>query len=449
MKNQPLLARSQFAVAVLALCAALTLGGGQGTLGDSLLQLLALALLALVLWRHQAEPAARLPPWAWLAALPLLMPLLQMLPVPDALWGASTARGGIAADAAAAAVDPSARLGLVSLGAERALAWMLPALALFLTGLQLVAKQRAILLVVFVALASVGAILGLAQLAGGSESTLRFYEITNSGSAVGFFANRNHHASFMAMALPFVLVGTAWWMNERREADAGQALWLVAGIGLAALLIGGIAIASSRAGLLLGMLGLALSVPAVLAVRRRAGTRRVLAIVVAIGLTLGVQFGLLGVLQQFQRDPMQDDRFRTAPIVLEAAQAHAPLGTGLGGFRQVFESFDRVVENPEYTNHAHNDAAELWLEGGWLAPLLALPLLAGFVLAGGGAWRRGPIDRTAARILRQAAWIAVLLVLLHSLVDYPLRTSAHLALFGLLAAFATRPTRENTSKPWP
>jgi O-antigen ligase len=436
-------------MAVLALCAAVALGGGQGTLGDSLVQLLALGLLGLAFWRHQCEPAARLPAWAWLAALPLLLPLLQMLPVPDALWGASAARGGIAAEAALAGVEPSARLGLVALGAERALAWMLPAVALFLTGLQLVPRQRATLLAVFVGLACAGAILGLAQLAGGTGSPLRFYEITNSGSAVGFFANRNHHASFMAMALPFVLVGTAWWMNQRREADAGQVLWLVAGMGLAALLIAGIAIASSRAGLLLGMLAIALAVPAVLQVRRRAGTRRVLAIALAVGLTLGVQFGLLGVLQHFQRDPMQDNRFLTTPIVLEAAREHAPLGAGLGSFRQVFETFEGPVNDSEYVNHAHNDAAELWLEGGWLAVLLAVPLLGAFIVAGWRAWRSAPSPVPAVHVLRQAAWIALLMVLLHSLVDYPLRTSAHLALFGLLAAFATRPTPEKASNPWP
>ena len=449
MTNHPLLARSQLAMAVLVLCVAVALGGGQGTLGDSLVQLLGLALLALALWRHQAEPAARLPAWAWLAALPPLLPLLQMLPLPDALWGASAARGIIAQEAAVAGVDLSARLGLASLGAERALAWLIPAVALFLTGLQLFARQRGILLAVFMLLACVGAILGLAQLAGGAESPLRFYDITNSGSAVGFFANRNHHASFMAMALPVVLVGTAWWMNERREADAGQALWLAAGIGLAALLIAGIAIANSRAGLLLGMLGLALSVPAVLAVRRRAGTRRVLAITVAIGLTLGVQFGLLGVLQQFQRDPMQDNRFQTTPIVMEAARAHAPLGAGLGGFRTVFETYEGPVNDSEYVNHAHNDAAELWLEGGWLAVLLALPLLAAFAGVGWHAWRTVTTPLPAARILRQAAWIALLLVLLHSLVDYPLRTTSHLALFGLLAAFASRLPQDKRVNPCP
>jgi len=55
-------------------------------------------------------------------------------------------------------------------------------------------------------------------------------------------------------------------------------------------------------------------------------------------------------------------------------------------------------------------------------------------VAGWRAWR-GVSGLSAAQLgLRRAAWIALLLVLLHSLVDYPLRTTAHLAVFGMLAA---------------
>ncbi len=443
MTPQPRMARSQFFLACLVLCAAVVFGGGQGTLGDSGVQMLAVGLIAMALWRHQRDAGAQLPAWAWLGVIPLLLPLLQMLPLPDALWAWPAERTRIAAEWSAAGVEPATRLGLVPMGAERALAWMLPAVAMFLAGLQFSARQRATLAVVFVALACVAAILGLAQLAGGNDSPLRFYQITNTGSAVGFFANRNHHASFMAMALPFVLAGTAWWMNERRDADASQVLWLVAGIGLAALLIAGIVIANSRAGLLLGMLGLALAVPTVYSLRRRAGTRRVLAVTVAIGLALGLQFGLLGVLQNLQRDPLQDDRFRTTSLTLEAASAHAPLGSGQGSFRQVFETYEGKVTNPEYVNHAHNDAAELWLEGGWLALVLGVTLVGAFAWAGWSAWRPGGSGNRGGKALRQVAWTALFLVLLHSLVDYPLRTTAHLALFGLLAAFLSRPPQED------
>jgi O-antigen ligase len=97
-----------------------------------------------------------------------------------------------------------------------------------------------------------------------------------------------------------------------------------------------------------------------------------------------------------------------------------------------------------YVNHAHNDLAELWLEAGWALPVVVLPLLAAFVFAGWEAWRGVPGLSPAMLGLRRAAWIALLLVLLHSLVDYPLRTTAHLAVFGMLASFLVSGPRRQT-----
>ena len=60
-----------------------------------------------------------------------------------------------------------------------------------------------------------------------------------------------------------------------------------------------------------------------------------------------------------------------------------------------------------------------------------------FALGGIAAWRalgaaEGEHREIAA--LRAAAWIALLLLALHSFVDYPLRTTSLLAVAGLLAA---------------
>lgn len=444
MRSNRNLTRWQWGLAALTLLAALLLGGGQGKLGDTLAQLLAVALIALSLWRHHADAGARLPAAAWLAALPLLLPLLQLLPLPAAAWGWSEARVAIAQEMALADVQSGARLGLIPVAVERSLLWLLPAVALFLAGLQLSPRRRVGLVVLFMAVACAGALLGLAQVAGGPDSPLRFYAVTNIHGAVGFFANRNHHAMLMAMALPFAVVGTAWWLYERRHQGGGQWLWLVAGMGLVALLVLGIAIASSRAGLMLGALGFMAAVAAAVAVRRPRGLRGGLVLGSAVAVLLVAQLALLGVVRTVGDDPRDGTRSRFTATTLAAAEAHAPLGAGLGGFVPAFETVDQGASGRIFVNHAHNDAAELWLEGGWLAVALALPLLGAFGWAG---WRVWVSDRAAGgvglRLLRQAAWIALLLVLVHSLVDYPLRTSAHLALFGLLAALLTRPpTRE-------
>lgn len=433
-----------FTLAALLLLAALVLGGGQGTLGDSFVQLLALAVIGLSLWRHSAEPDARLPRFAWLVLVPCALPLLQLMPIPEGLWLLPGARQALGAELASGEVDAMHRWSLVPLATERALFWLLPVVALFLATLQLDAGQRKGLLGIFVVLAVMSVVLGLAQLAGGTDSALRFYTITNKTEAVGFFANRNHLASLLAVALPLVVVGTARWLGKREEWNASTVLGLLAGIGLVALLILGIAIARSRAGLLLGMLGLLGSFPLVLGQRRRRGTGRVLAIAVALGLTLVVQFALFGILQRLETDPLEDERFRYLPIATAVAEAQAPLGTGFGGFRRAFEAGDPSPGH-NYVNHAHNDYAELWIEAGPLAVLAALILLVCWCLALWQAWRRTGQGSRGERSLALTAALGLLLLALHSLGDYPLRTTALLAGAGLLAgvlAAAGRPAGE-------
>lgn len=422
----------QFFLAATVLVAALVLGGGQGTVGDSLVQLLALALVAVCLLRHVHDPDARLPWFSWLAMVPCVLPLLQLLPIPEGLWLQPEARQTLAAELAAGEVDPAQRWSLVPVATERALFWLLPAAGLFLSSLQLDASQRKYLLALLVAIAVLSVVLGLAQLAGGTDSALRFYAITNPTEAVGFFANRNHLASLLVVSLPLVVVGTARWLGRREQWDAATVLGLLAGIGMVALLILGIAIARSRAGLLLGMLGLLGSLPIVLGLRRRRGTRRVLAVAVALGLTLVVQFALFGILQRLESDPLEDDRFRYLPIASAVADAHAPLGAGLGGFRRAFEAGD-PAPGSHYVNHAHNDYAELWIEAGPLVVPAGLLLLAAWSLALWRAWRRTGVMSAGERGLALAAGLGLLLLALHALGDYPLRTTAMMAVAGVLA----------------
>ena len=379
-------ASDQVGLPALLLC--LVLGGGQGTIGDAACQALAAALIILTLWRSETEAEARLPRAAWLAMLPLALPLLQLLPIPEALWMSAPARAEIDAQLAVAGLEPSTRLTLAPYGTETALVWLLPAVALFLATLQFDATQRLKLVGIFVAVTVVAIVLGVAQLASGADSALYFYSFTNNTSAVGFFANRNHFASQLVVALPFVLIGAAAWWSQRKDEGHGAMLWLVAGVGLAALLILGLALARSRAGLFLGMLAIAASVPAVLAFRKQRGTKRLIAVAVAVGLLLSVQFAMFGILQRFEKDSLDDARFQYAAMTLQAANDHAPIGTGLGGFRRAFEAYD--VDSPisYYINHAHNDYVELWLDGQWLALTLGAALLAAGVVAAWRAWRR-------------------------------------------------------------
>ena len=107
-----------------------------------------------------------------------------------------------------------------------------------------------------------------------------------------------------------------------------------------------------------------------------------------------------------------------------------PLGSGLGSFLQVYrlyESPDRVT--PEYVVHAHNDYAELALELGVAGVVLILCFLAWWLAAARAAWRTGGGGPYA-----RAASIASAVILVHSLVDFPLRTAAIGAAFAMCLA---------------
>jgi O-antigen ligase len=88
-----------------------------------------------------------------------------------------------------------------------------------------------------------------------------------------------------------------------------------------------------------------------------------------------------------------------------------------------------VVEDT-YVNHAHNEYLELAIEGGLPAILLLLIFIGAFAAklwsiagrASGGPW------------LQRLAALAVAVMLLHSLIDYPMRTITTQALFAYLCA---------------
>lgn len=407
--------RIQFVLTAVIIIAAVALGGGQGGLGDTFVQLLGLSLMACIVVNEtlggRSVFTRRSP--AWLVVLVLAVPLLQV-----ALLALDIPRQPMAV--------------------ERALWSLIPACAVYLSVLGLeVRKQRWLLFVLF-GMALSGLLLGLMQLAEGSESSLRLYSNTNATQAVGFFANRNHLAALFLMCLPFSLALATSLVGEQDSDQPIPPFRTAIAVGVATLMIFGIAMTQSRAGLLLGMLGLLVSVPMSLSLRRRKGIKRGYVIVVAVATLLTVQFAFFGVLQRLAADPQGDDRWHFAEVTVEAAREASFFGTGLGTFRHVFQAHDTETPGRAIVNHAHNDYLELWLEAGW--PFVAAALLfIGLILRRGIQSWRSP-DRSNS-LWPKAASIAVMLMLLHSAFDFPLRTTTNQAVFALALGvlFSWRP----------
>jgi O-antigen ligase len=324
-------------------------------------------------------------------------------------------------------------------GAERALFSLLPACAIFIAGLQLSNYYRYRLVAALGIIALLNIILGFAQLAQGPASALRLYEVTNATEAVGFFANRNHYASLLMMCLPLSIAIAAWWAHRRASTISSSPILIVGGILFSILLILAIAVARSRAGLLLGVLGVIGGLPAIFALPRRPGMKRVLAVVAVLGLVLALQFGLVGILQRFDQGVGDNTRTQMTQISIEAGKAYAPMGAGLGTFRQAYAPFEAKHEasvDHTLTNHAHNDYAELWLEAGYPALLAMAIFWLLFIFSGFRVWWQQKQTDSFDVLFSRVAWVSVLMALLHSFADYPLRATANSVVFGLLLAIA-------------
>jgi hypothetical protein len=121
-------------------------------------------------------------------------------------------------------------------------------------------------------------------------------------------------------------------------------------------------------------------------------------------------------------------RFSLTPGVARAGLAFAPLGSGAGSFATVYQMFEPVeAMGPAFVNHAHDDFIEAWMEAGVAGIALIAAFLAWWVAA---TWRVVQDGRTRGAALSLAGSLMVGMFLIHSLVDYPLRTPALITLFA-------------------
>lgn len=421
-----------FVLALALFTMAWVFGGGQGTLGDSLTQLMALLLMVL-LYRQYPE-RKHWPKSALLAGIPLLMVLLYLLPAPDALTQSGLARQRLAIMLEPLIGDLGSQLSLSPIASERSLLWLLPATAMYLAALHFDKDQKRLAGLVVILLVSIGAVLGLGQKAGGLDSALYFYSNTNRGSAVGFFANINHNAIAMAATLPLVLASLTIVANLRSKARVSPLVYLLLS-GIAVLFILGFMLSGSRAGLALGMLGCVLMLPALILGDHNKGARHWLFATLAVGLFFSLQIGIYFISQRFNVEALADVRLQIFPIAGQAASQFAPLGSGPGSFWFVFPQYDsNFLTGNVIVNHVHNDFLELWLEAGWLFIAAAAILIPAFLWQSAKVWFFSGEMKSESVLLARAASIGLLVLLLHSSFDYPLRTTALLALAGLLAA---------------
>jgi O-antigen ligase len=442
----------RFWLTALTLLAALLLGGGTrgGFLSDALLQFLAIPLLLLsasrfgdLFWQHRAK--LRQVRWeiAFCVAA-VLVPLLQLVPLPPVLWTLLPHREPLIASFDGLGHGlPWLPISVSPNATWLSVAALLPTLAVFFGTILLGYRERRLLSLGVVAFGIASSFLGLLQIAQGPASRLRFFSATNLSEAVGFFANRNHFAAFLYVVLLFAAVwaidiGSAvgpW--RDRRIFEARSVVTITASFLTIVVLLAAEAMARSRAGMILTMVSLAGVYGLVLTDRRRrtlsATPLNFLFAAAGTAFILVVQFALYRVLARFNTDPLDDLRLQFARTTIEAAWAYMPFGAGMGTFVPVYAMFEKPQDlfAHAYINHAHDDILELWLETGIFGIALMGAFAAWFVSRAAKIWRYGTVGANEFdRSLARAATVAVALIVIHSFLDYPLRTAAMTAIFA-------------------
>ncbi len=417
---------------------ALWIAGGASradALGQVLVRFVAwLALIVMVVLGYRINWARiRVP--AIILALAIALVALQLLPLPPAMWTALPGRSLI--ESAAVVMrepQPWRPLSLSPGATANALGSLVVPVAVLAAVAGLTSRDEARVLRLLLALVFASGLIGLLQFSGAQVDNPFINDIR--GEVSGSFANRNHLALFLAVgcaiALPVLMSGrpAAW----KAAAGLGTTLFL-------ALMI---IATGSRAGLVLGAvamgLGFAMSFARLKDDLKRISGKLTPFVFGGIALTFVASVWLLFVRDRaasidrvMSLDAGEDLRGRSHSVVANTIAEYFPFGSGFGTFDPVYRIMEPdALLSPNYFNHAHNDFAEIVLDGG--LPGAAL-LLVGI---GWAAWRglriwRSRGGQSAAR--PRIGFAIMVLILAASIPDYPARTPIFMALIALSAAW--------------
>jgi hypothetical protein len=396
---------------------------------------------------------------------PLLLAAAQLVPLPVDLWARLPGRAiypetlkniGVVGPAwRAMSISPDATVASLLAG--------IPLVAAFLLGSRASLQQLRLIMRVVVGLAFAEVLLGLLQISGGENSPL-FFGVMTYGPPVGTFANRNHYANYIAMAL----AGYVWLAYEaNRDARSTErhsfgtpqraAAWAAGGL----VLVLGILMSRSRGAAVFGlpMAVVGLGIVSLRLSGWSRGLRFAVPVTLVLVLASAALIGFDSVTARLSGDQLASSagfRGALARTSLDGAMAFWPWGSGWGTYELAYPQFQPPAL-PGYANHAHQDYVEMLLEGGVFFVLLA----AAFLWLAGQRARLLVAQALCQRKLDREAMAAALCglgllgLLLHSLVEFNLRIPANAILGALLAGAYLRPlgtetpAHDRSAQPYP
>ena len=423
-----------FVYCFLLIVAALVMGGvgAEGPILNGVLEALAAPLLVAAVASHfSSRPLPSTAIWpVWGAVVLLLLFLVQLIPLPPALWTALPGRE--LASQVAKLTGQSTSWKPVSLDPEatrRSAAALILPLAFIVFAVRSDTARILWIIRALLAGAASSALLGAVQIARGSPASLTIYGDPVPGAGTGFFANPNHQASLMLLSLVAVGLFVRLQSPNLKMRIGARVRRFKLGWLLAPLFIVADIATQSRAGLLLLLPAIAFA--ALIASEKKSirslaliGGVTLAAILAVLLFTRAGFWEMLPGGSQFLRDA----RATSIPDILYTLWQYWPWGSGFGTFVPVFmANEDLDLAQATYLNHAHNDYLEFMIEGGLPAAIALTAALVAISWRIFRVFRQTNIERAPAL----AGFAMLALLAAHSLVDYPLRTDAIAMIAGL------------------
>lgn len=430
------------------------IGGGSRDDIQSLLLLRPLAILfcayALTVKAHDQWKRRIFPLYLVGALLALIA--LQLIPLPPSIWTELPERQIFAEIAHIAGIEqPWRPLTLSPSKTLNSLFSLAVPIAAMMLYLNLDREHRGRAVPVIIVLCSISALWAIFQVIGPARGPLYIYRITNYGTGVGLFANRNHQAVMLASSIAML----GWYAGSLKSNAKQVTLKFYASIATIFVFVPLIFITGSRAGLLLMVPSLILALFLVYfgeyyaegssrknkAVPSRNGliSRRKVVMTACIVSILGLVASTILLSRSlafdrlFSSSEVEELRLQLLPTLFTMIKDYMPWGSGFGSFEHVYKIYEpQELLRPTYLNQAHNDWLQFPIEGGILALLILICACVWFATR---LWALAKNWRIANSAKHRALMCltVILFLLAASIGDYPLRVPSIMAIFAVLA----------------
>ncbi|TPG15873.1 O-antigen ligase domain-containing protein [Sphingomonas koreensis] len=399
-------------------------GGSPAPLPELLVELF--ALLALGIWLLAPSiPGRNNPPdfplWVGIAAF-VSIPLIQLVPLPPALWHALPGRDGeIAALNIIGQADSWRPISLSPYMTLASMLSLIPSIVILFVVSRLSLVERAQVLGAISIIGLTAGLVGMLQVASGNGQWFLLYAHQSPGFATGFQANRNAGADVFLITI----IAVASYCATRRSLikDALGKLLLAATVVFLILIT---VLTGSRAGTTLIPFAIGPGIFALLTGKRIgrglfAGTGIV--VIVVLGLTAATwnNAQIDRTWTRFSRQSeARPDLWRDTIFAIGQT---APVGSGLGTFAPVMTAVERLeVVDTTMPNRAHDDYLEFCLETGLVGIVTLLGILLALSLRAYCVLRTTRSNRQRVQVIAGLGFLGILG--LHSIVDYPMRSMA-------------------------